>query len=994
VRTRFHPLLLLFGPCTALAQQVEVSRYDVDQGLPQSMVNHVVQDRDGFIWLGTGDGLARFDGQRFVVHKHDGRDSTSLSNNRIWGLAVADANHLWVGTRSGLDRLDTRTGRFEHQRIGEPDGCWTPLRVDTEQALFYSPLLREFLRIDKTDMKRWRSSHRDSYTMRVEDDGSTVVQFNLPDTLVVSHSSDPRSAITILPIDPSVRDMTMIRHGKDWLLFSDKAAYRVDADMHVRSLPIALNLLMINHPGRKEVERAPDGTLWLGISGYGVVTLNEALEVTMRYPLLPPEQRPLNITCIAFDRQGNTWVGTDGKGVFRIAPQQNKFGRVMPGHALPWEPRSWFTRGFAQWDDHRVLVSFHEGGLALFDERTDLLGPAPLDPKLFGSGTTHGVPLRDAEGRIWLNDGPRIHCVDPRTEQVVHRYTAACGDRMMRRKDGSLFRISPCQPPTLLIPGPGPVRFRTLPMTAEAKAVEEQRNMPRSMFQDPAGRYWLSSDVMPIRIWNDSAEVRSPFDATVDPQRAVRMLDLKADGDHLWVCTNDGLYRIDAKSLRIVQHFTVHDGLPDQFLYGMLKAGDGTWWISTNNGLSHFDPRAFTFHNYSTADGLQSKEFNSNAFFRSASGRMYFGGVNGFSHFLPQAVQGDADKALVQVIALRSGNDTLALPRTRVELPYPRNTLRIDLAVLEFTAPERNTCKWRMIGYRDEWISVAASDPIELNNVPAGEFRLEVIGINGDGLEGSVATVLGIRVVRPLWASPWFIVIVVVVVFGSIAWFWMMAYRKRMRSRLRIAEAEMKELRMRTRLAKDIHDDVGSGLARMAALSRSPKRVSDAEERFEKVGDISAELLDNLRDVVWMNDPRSGTLEQLLLRIREFANDLFENDDVLLVFEFPKPLPERTIGGSFRRNLYLIAREALHNAKKYSGAQRITVSWRIDDEGFTFSVSDNGSGIITSVPQGSGHGSVNMRERAEEMMATFERVPGPDGGTVVRVFGRSSCLDE
>ena len=199
---------------------------------------------------------------------------------------------------------------------------------------------------------------------------------------------------------------------------------------------------------------------------------------------------------------------------------------------------------------------------------------------------------------------------------------------------------------------------------------------------------------------------------------------------------------------------------------------------------------------------------------------------------------------------------------------------------------------------------------------------------------------------------------------------------------------------MRTRLAKDIHDDVGSGLARMAALSRSPKRTSDAEERFEKVGDISTELLDNLRDVVWMNDPKNGTLDSLLLRIRAFANDLFENDDVQLVFDFPEPLPERVIGGSFRHNLYLIAREALHNARKYSGAQRITLSWEADEQGFTFSVSDNGAGISSSVPQGSGHGTVNMRERAEELEATFERSPGAEGGTVVRVFGRPSCLDE
>jgi signal transduction histidine kinase len=350
----------------------------------------------------------------------------------------------------------------------------------------------------------------------------------------------------------------------------------------------------------------------------------------------------------------------------------------------------------------------------------------------------------------------------------------------------------------------------------------------------------------------------------------------------------------------------------------------------------------------------------------------------------------------VRVIALGDANSALPLPAigTAIGLPYPRNSLRIELAVLEFTAPERNTYKWRMVGYRDAWITANASDAIELNNVPHGTFVLEVIGINGDGTEGPASAVLGIDVVRPFWASPWSMVLLTVFVIGTIAWLWMRAYRKRMRTRLLLAEAEMKELRMRTRLAKDIHDDVGSGLARMAALSHSPKRTSDAEERFDKVGAISTELLDNLRGVVWMNDPRNDTLDKLLLRIRAFANDLFESEGVDLVFDLPEPLPTRTISGSARRSLYLIAREALHNARKYSKATRITVQWLDDAQGFQLAVADNGIGIASMVPQGSGHGTMNMQERAQEIGATFERGPGPEGGTVVRVFGRSSCLDE
>lgn len=994
-------LTILLACCLApalWAQQVEVTRYDVDQGLPQSMVNHVLQDSDGFLWLGTGDGLARFDGERFVVYKHDGRDSTSLSNNRIWGLAEADAQHLWVGTRSGLDRLDRRTGRFEHVRTGGPDGCWQVFDVHAGSSLFYSPLLKEFLRIDEQGMRRWRTGHWDSYAHRVEDDGRTIYQFQRHDTLVVSHIRERTSIAIKLPMDTASEISSILRQGKGWLLFGQYASYRMDEQHRPVPFPAELAGLLRGNLGVKRAERAPDGKVWLGISGHGVVVLDSALNIVQRYPLLLPEQRPLNITAIAFDRQGNTWVGTDGKGVFKIAPQRIKVGRIMPGQGLPWEPSSWFVRGFAQWDAHRVLANFFQGGSALFDERDGTLVPAPLDARTFGTSGSHGVPLRDSEGRIWMQDGREIRCIDPRTSQLVYHFTASCGDRMWQLHSGELLRISTCHPPEHLLPGPGPVRFRTGPMNAAFAAISKSWNMPSSLVQDGLGRYWMCSDATPLRVFTESDTLPRPFDKSIDPQQLLRVTDLDDDGKHLWICTNDGLVQFDRAALRIVRHYSVHDGLPDQFLYGMEPTGDGTWWISSNNGLCRFDPRTGSFRNYNTADGLQSKEYNSFAQFRSASGRLYFGGVNGFNVFDPRNLPTDPDPATVRAVELSDAQGAVLIATgegpTEVELPYPRNTLRIELAVLEFSAPERNRYKWRMPGYREAWTTARSSAPIELNNVPAGAFTLEVIGINGDGVEGPVNILLTVKVMRPFWAAPWFIALLSAGLIAIVAWGWALAYRKRMRARLAAAEHEMKELRMRTRLAKDIHDDVGSGLARVAALARSPKRVTDAESRFEKMGTISSELLDNLRDVVWMNDPRNGTLDLLLVRLREFAQDLFEDSGATVRCDFPDLLPSTPIGGAFRRNLMLIGREALHNARKYSEARNVILLWRADEGGFLFTVSDDGVGLGTGEVQGGGQGSKNMRQRAEEVHAVFERTKREGGGTEVRVFGRSSCLHE
>ncbi|HNK86436.1 MAG TPA: hypothetical protein PKL41_14610, partial [Flavobacteriales bacterium] len=139
----------------------------------------------------------------------------------------------------------------------------------------------------------------------------------------------------------------------------------------------------------------------------------------------------------------------------------------------------------------------------------------------------------------------------------------------------------------------------------------------------------------------------------------------------------------------------------------------------------------------------------------------------------------------------------------------------------------------------------------------------------------------------------------------------------------------------------------------------------------------------------WMNDPRHDTLDALLLRISDHARDLFEDSEALVEVRFPVPMPTHPVGGHFRNNLFLIAKEALHNAHKYSHAQRITLVWAQDVEGFRFEVVDDGVGITNGAAQGGGHGSANMRQRAEDLGARYERISLPGAGTTIRVQGRS-----
>ena len=972
-------LFLAFACCSSIgirAQQPGITRYDLDDGLPQSMVNHVLQDRDGFIWLGTGDGLARFDGLRMLVYKHDPRDSSSLSHNAIWGLAEADEEHLWVATRTGLDLLDRRSGTFEHVATGAGvNGCWIPVKSTGDEAIFYSPLSRDLLRINSGRTSRIPSGHLDSYAFDVNKEGDLCL-YTTDSIIVLPLDDRPGTAIKL---DRTGDVSAIIEVNGKWLLLTDRGGWLVHRDGTHEDPPAELRNYLQQSRGLKYAARDPHGRLWIAISNVGVVQLRDDLSIERYYSLMDANEGSLSVTRIAFDRQGNAWVGTDGKGVIRIAPQRIKFQRCMAGMGLSWEPPSWFVRGFAQWDAQRVLVAFHQGGLALFDERTDRLEPLVLPGS--GANTSWSHIFNDPSGTIWARLDGHVYAIDQRDGRPMVHAPLPGPVALLRDVEGHALLYAENR--ALRVERRGAAWDTTTMTLAFPDSLDR---LAERLVMDPIGQWWTSGAVLPIGVWKDGVSLPLAGDV---PDTGTLMTGFFCTGtDTAWMTTSNGLYSWSLRDRRVLRHLTIHDGSPDQYLYMMLSDGDGSWWVSSNNGLSHFDPQRGSFRNYTVPEGLQSREFNSDAAFRSASGRSYFGGVNGFNHFLPEAVRDDPDTALVRVVGTFVGDSPVPF-EAGITLPFRRNELRVELAVLEFTAPEGNRYAYRLAGYDTTWRVQRADRPIMFTNLPSGSYSLLVKGINADGVESRELVLLAVQVPLPWWASPWAIAAAIALLAGVVGYVVYAVQRARARRRLAAAEHELGELRQRTRLAKEIHDDVGSGLARIAALSRSTKREADAAERFDKLADISGELLLNLRDVVWMNDPRHDTLDALLLRISDHARDLFEDSAALVEVRFPVPMPTHPVGGHFRHNLFLIAKEALHNAHKYSQAQRITLVWAQDAEGFRFEVIDDGVGITNGGAVGGGHGSANMRQRAEDLGARYERISLPGAGTTIRVQGRT-----
>ncbi|MDX9751038.1 MAG: hypothetical protein RBT71_08170, partial [Flavobacteriales bacterium] len=641
--------LLPVGPVGA--QQAEVARYGLEQGLPQSMVNHVVQDSLGFLWFGTGYGLARFDGVRWAEFKHDAYDTTTISNDAIWGIAALPHGDLLVATAVGLDRYHAHTGRFTRLRTGvAPDGCWRPLHADARRVLMYSPLSASFLVVDAQGGTRAiPSGHGPSYAMRASPDGMRVRYHVSPDTLVDHDLATGQRTYARLPaaVRGGLRDLLPVDDGL--LVLTDRGAWTVDEAGGCTPLPGEAGALLRDAAGNKLVQRAPGGRLWVAMDGTGVIELDDRWGVRAHYPLLPPEERPLLLTSLSFDRQGNVWAGTDGKGVFRIAPQRIKFGRAMPGVLPGWSPRSWFVRGFAQWDGTRVLVTFHQGGAALFDERDGHLRPLDLarDLGVAPPDRTIDRSLNDAHGNIWLKCGPQVVVLAPGGRRAIDRINVQPGAFLFNDPQGRVV-LAQTTGTRRAVADDDAVRWEPLafPGLAEALAGHVDR-----LAMDPDGQLWSSHLHAGLRLW--SAHGERPLGRGWDGPEGTRFklsAVVPAANGRAWVATDRGLLEVDPGTGDLRGHLTRRHGLPDDHIYGVVVDDAGTCWGSTNKGL--FRMQGGQVRNYTPADGLQSKEFNGHAWFRSASGRIYFGGTNGFNHFMPGAVRDDPDPPRVRIVRL------------------------------------------------------------------------------------------------------------------------------------------------------------------------------------------------------------------------------------------------------------------------------------------------------------------------------------------------------
>ena len=790
------------GAESPLLSPLNFRRLTAQDGLPGAQVLCIHQDRRGFMWFGTADGLAQYDGRKYRIFRHAREDPDSIADNVVWDIAEDGTNNLWLATDGGLDRWDRQTERFSHRR--SRPGVADSLSNDYVRKLARDP-----------DGTLWLATlggglnHYDPRTGVVEVFLHQTAGTTEPTgTWIRCLHRDQQGKIWIGTeangldqFDPVTRDFRRYVHDpKNPASLSNDHITGMDEDREGGLwVSTEWGLSRLN-PGRTGFERllfeqtGPDiimpprvetvkvdarGLVWAGTINGGLLRYDPATRELRyyrhaTYDVFSPVSDHVSALCE--DRGGSLWVGHYPSGVsYADHGQPFRVIRSIPGDPATLSDHT--VMSFLEGPGDELWVGTDGGGLNRLDRRTGrgtVFRHEPENPSTLGANEVLAL-FRDSQERFWVgtwNGG--LDLFNP-VSGVARHYRHDPKDAKSL-SNLHVWRIVEDQRHQLWIATIGGGINRYVPAEDGFAHYRHDPGNPRSLNHDNVwsllvsrnGGLWAGTRGGLAR-WEPATETWRRFVNHPDQPDSLShnfVVDLLEDRTGaIWVATyGGGLNRLDPATGKF-ECLQAKDGLPSDLVSGMIEDDDGGLWVATNNGLARFDPRPRRFQTYDESNGLQGRHFSRNARLRLRTGELVFGGAQGMSIFNPRAVEPNTNRPPVVLTEFAVFNEPMrpgaahsplrqSITETRVlEIPASYQVISFEFAALDYRSPEKNQYAYRLHGFDTDWRKAGPERRATYTNLDPGRYRLQVKASNDEGLWNEAGTSLELIVVPPWWRT-------------------------------------------------------------------------------------------------------------------------------------------------------------------------------------------------------------------------------------------------
>ena len=967
------------------------------EGADLSAVTAILQTHDGYLWLGTYNGLVRFDGTRFVVFNLGG--ASGLRNGRITALFEDARQVLWIGHETG-DLTRWEAGRFSAEPLAFPwvGGPIESIKTDDQGELWLGSVhggvfrLRDgqcsLLDVAKKGWPVWMAKDGAGFLWVVSNGTVGRIKAGIFDQLQLDgKGADTNNYERVLPLrDGGIwlqrnGEIGIWRHG-DWALPPRPAPWRNDhtttdlletasGELLVGTMRNGLFVVSpggeVKHFTRSEglssdqirsLVQDREGNVWIG-TGDGLNTMRRR---KVQMLIAPDRWKGYKVLGFAPDRDGSVWVGTQGAGLYHCqGPDWTTYDSANGlASMFVWSLLERKSGELLVGSWNNGIVSRRDGRFAAGGELAHLQIPA--------------VALyEDAQGCLWVGtqDGLAFFA-DGRLNWVAGKEQFKIPDvrAIAEATDGSIW---------FGLLGGGLGRLANGKVTAFGKADGLASDFVQALYADPDGVVWVGTT-----------------DAGLCCRRAGKFV-----------------------------RFGVEQGIPGNSICHIVDDGAGNLWLGTQHGISRVSKRELELGaeggkgvlnclTYGKSEGLTSQTCSGGfqpAACRTADGRLWFSTVKGIAIIDPAQVTTNAVPPPVVIEefkvagkpfprASRTGTDPRDAPAA-LEIPPGGEQIEINWTALSFAAPDRVRFKYQLEGLETRWGEPTSQRGVQYSYLRPGNYVFRVIACNNDGVWNESGAALGFAVLPHFWETWWFdagtAIAGALLVGGGV---WSVA-RRRAQRKLQLLERQQAVEQERARIARDIHDDLGASLTRITMLSHTVSTEFQGDARgAAAAGEVhrtARELTRALDEIVWAVDPRHDSLDSLANYLGGYAQDFLSAAGIACRLDLPMRLPDWTMTAEVRHKLFLAFKEALHNVVKHARAREVAVSLEFRGRGFVVKVADDGRGFGPPPDAGStmaatpaksgaaGHGLANMRNRLAEIGGHCEWESRPGLGTQVRL---------
>jgi ligand-binding sensor domain-containing protein len=1017
-------IFFLYTILPLLAQDYDFDILSVESGLSQSSVICITQDHKGFIWIGTRDGLNRYDGFDVEVYRKIPFDSASLVSNNIAAL-LAEPGGLWIGTDNGLQWYNFQTKKFENIKlienekpnfittifqdnfgdiwIGTNNGFYSVKRDKTQNKFITNAYLhntenefsdslsfriRTFLHDSQN--RFWIASTKGLFRFEFDSDRNLIIEKDLL-TAPKRHITDPRNFTAILEhsdgnIYGSIGN-EIHHYSEEETKFNSFSILE-----NVNHRPAAISQLS-QFSESKIVATTP--------SGLRVITLKNKEIVSSQLLNLPSKGVSDIRDRINFFHPDNIykdlyWLATDIGGVVKMSRKRKQFNTQLLKDIPAVGINNPYLRHIAADDNH---IWYSLGPKLVIENRRDQtfqFFENSLSADNTKSNTSISFIFLTQEGKILAGLG----------DEILELWI----DEKGRKKSKSFPLESQCIEKTSTI-------FETAKhfilggIEGNISILEKQelgsvncldygksfqgigKKNVSTLLMDSQSNLWVGTDngiILYPGIDFDSRTIPSPHHFSYNSKDTSSLIENKVthlmeDSNHnVWISTRNGLMTANIMQEEIQLKGVDAQELQQKVIYGVLEDKEGgRLWMSTNTGLYTYDLSTEKVDHFNAKDGLQGNEFNTYSYFQSKTGEMFFGGPNGLTYFNPKDIRLNEQAPPIWFTELTTlENKKVDLinfdKKETLFLDYKERTFSIRFIGLDFFQPEELQYIYELEGETDlQKASLGNSRQINFSQLRPGDYSLLIKAINKDGAYSEQGDLLHFTIRAPFWKMMWFYLLITGLV---ISFFWLIFYL-RYRNKMKRLEAIES---VRRSIAEDFHDEMGSKLSIISMYSEFTKsELADqggkAALYIDKVTTTASRLYDNTRDLIWVLNPKNDSIYDLYLQLKDFGEELLKDTGInFLSSGIPDELKNQNLPIRYQRHLLLIFKEAMHNSLKHSSCKNIKLSVKQQKHGLTFILEDDGQGFDTAELY-KGDGLKNMRHRAKQMNSELHFVSNKEG---------------